>query len=211
MKRCPTTSVPVLTIALLLSGCAAYYGGTEIASTEKTSSTGRLEKGAIKVLAIAPVLFYEREINPEDVERMTLDAYNQILRRAQQTKGTQFEVLTPIQFNTTLDSRMTEQEREQALVQTAKHVGASHVFVIETSRAAGGAADLAHVAGLQKRQATVPVSVKILGTDAGRALWREDFNMTVKFSALSAVTVRTEARRNIVETGVNRFLVSYGF
>jgi hypothetical protein len=201
------TPVFVIIVSSLLSGCAAMYGETEVTPTQ-VRSVGGLEKASIKTLAIGPVMIPDREGDLGDVERLTLDAYDQIIR-AVETKGTtQFKVLTPLQFQVALDPRMTDKEQEAALLDTARRTGASHIFVLGSKRVEGGEMGFAHAIGLQKRQAIIPVSVKVLGTSAGRTLWREDFDTAIKFSAVSAGTVKTEARKRIVETGVERFISS---
>jgi hypothetical protein len=122
----------VLLVALLLCGCPALYGGTDVTPTA-VRSAGGLEKGSIKTLAVAPVMIPDTEGDFGDVQGLTLDAYNQILR-AVETKGVmQFRVLTPFQFNATLDPPMTEKEREAALFEAAKRAGASHVFILEST------------------------------------------------------------------------------
>jgi len=102
----------------------------------------------------------------------------------------QFMVLTPFQFNATLDPRMNRKRAGGSFVlRQLKRAGASHVFILESVKAQG--AILAFTRdGLAKRQATIPASVKILGSDVERTLWREDFNAEIKFSAISSATVQ---------------------
>lgn len=161
------------------------------------------------MLAIAPVVLPDRAGDVGDVERATLEAYAQLQRAIQQASGTPpFTVLTPLQFTVARNARMTEHEREADLVHAAKRVGASHVLVIEAGRAEGGEFGIANTMGLTRQQAAMPVSVKILGADAERTLWREDFTVAVKFSVQGVDKIAV--RGTIVGMGVARFLETYG-
>jgi hypothetical protein len=161
------------------------------------------------MLAIAPVALADRTGNLGDVARATLDAYTQLHRAVQRTQGTPgLTVLTPLQFPVALDPRMTEHEREADLVHAAQRVGASHVLVLESGRAEGGAFGFSQTLGLAQQHTTLPVSVKILGVDAERTLWREDFTVTVQFSVQGVD--KSAVRGHIVGIGVTRFLQTYG-
>jgi len=208
-SRCSIFTLLALLVAFLLSGCAAYYGGADVTATE-VRSVGALERGSIETLAVAPVLIPDTEGDVGHSESLTMAAYNQLRRAAETETMMRFDILTPLQLNATLDLRMTSEEREASLLEAARRGGASHILVLEAAEPEGGEFTFAHGMGLARRQGTVPASVKVLESNTGHTLWMEDFNVTVKFSAVGSATVKTEVREKVVEMGVDRFVRSYG-
>jgi hypothetical protein len=201
--------VSLMVVSVVFSGCA-YYGGMEVAMAEKQSS-GALEKGTITTLAIAPVTLADREGKFGDVEGTTLEAYT-TLSKAVDSKpdGQKFKVLTPVQFNAAVDSRMSEKEKTEALIAAGKKVGASHVLDIESRKleAASGANSVLASQGLQKSQLNAEVFVKVINVKTGAVSWQSNFDATISYGMATGLS-EAEVRKEIARQSVSAFLDRY--
>ncbi len=199
----------LIMVSVALAGCA-YYGGMEVAMTEKQSS-GAIEGGAITTLAIAPVTLADREGKLGDVEGTTLEAYT-ALSQAVDSKpdGQKFKVLTPVQFNAAVDPRMSEKEKAEALIAAGKKMGASHVLDISSRKleAASGANSVLASQGLQKSQLNAQVFIKVINVKTGAVIWQSDFDTTISYGMATGLS-EAEVRKEIVRKSVTAFLDRY--
>jgi hypothetical protein len=200
----------LMMVSVALVGCA-YYGGMEVAMTEKQSS-GALEKGAITTLAVAPVALADKEGKLGDVEGTTLEAYTTLSKEIDsKPDGQKFKVLTPVQFNATVDARMSEKEKTEALIAAGRKVGASHVLDISSRKleAVSGANSVLASQGLQKSQLNAEVFVKVINVKTGAVNWQSDFDTTISYGMATGLS-EAEVRKEIARQSVKAFLERYG-